>query len=143
MRVLATSTTETTAAPEAVWRAWTDPALRPAWHPDLRWATYDGPVAPGTTGRWKPSRARPVDVVVTEADPTRRFVVRGTHGLPVARGHYVHELEALPGGGTRITHTMGLTGPAAGLLDRVLGRMLAVSATPDAVAGVARVAEGL
>ena len=143
MRVLASSTTETSAAPAAVWEAWTDPALRPQWHPALAWATLDGPVAPGTTGRWKPDRARPVDVVITEAEPQRRLVVRGTHGLPVARGHYVHELEALPGGGTRITHTMGLTGPAAGLLDRVLGRMLSVSATPEAVAGVARVAEGL
>lgn len=143
MRVLAESTVETEASPEAVWAVWTDPAQRPAWHPRLEWATQDGPLAPGTAGRWKPDRARPVDVVVATVDAPRRLVYTGTHGHGprLAQGHYEHELVPLPGGGCRITHRMALSGLLAAPIGLVLGRMLGVSASPGAVAAVARLAE--
>ncbi len=144
MRTLAESTIETSAAPEAVWAVWTDAGLRPRWHPRLDWATQDAPLAPGARGRWKPDRARPVDVEVAEVHEARRLVFRGTHGHgpKLAQGHYEHEVEALPGGGSRITHRMGLTGALALPLSLTLARMLGVSATPEAVAAVARLAEG-
>ncbi len=102
----------------------------------------DGALAPGTTGRWKADRARrPVDVVVTEAVPGRRLVLDGTHGPKVARGHYVHEVAAAPGGGSTITHRMGLSGALAAPIGLLFGRVLGVSASPDAVEAVARLAE--
>jgi uncharacterized protein YndB with AHSA1/START domain len=125
-----------------VWAVWADPDLRPRWHPRLEWARLDGPPVPGTTGRWKADRARrPVDVVVAEAVPGRRLVLDGTHGPKVARGHYVHEVAPAPGGGSTITHRMGLSGALATPIGLLFGRVLGVSASAEAVAAVARLAE--
>jgi uncharacterized protein YndB with AHSA1/START domain len=125
-----------------VWAVWADPGLRPRWHPRLEWARLDGPPAAGTTGRWKADRARrPVDVVVAEAVPGRRLVLLGTHGPKVARGHYVHEVAPAPGGGSTITHRMALSGALAAPIGLLFGRVLGVSASPEAVAAVARLAE--
>ena len=142
MRLLAEHSADTTAPPQAVWDVWADPARRPLWHPRLEWARMEGPLVPGARGRWKPRGARPVAVRVETATPARRLVITGIHGLPVARGHYEHEVEPLPGGGSRITHRMSLSGPLARPLARVLGGMLAVSASPEALRAVARLAEG-
>ena len=126
-----------------MWAVWADPGLRPRWHPRLEWARLDGPPVPGTTGRWKADRARrPVDVVIAEAVPGRRLVLDGTHGPKVARGHYVHEVAPAPGGGSTITHRMGLSGALAAPIGLLFGRVLGVSASPEAVAAVARLAEG-
>lgn len=143
MRTLAESTVESTAPPSAVWAVWTDPALRPQWHPRLEWATQEGPVQPGVRGQWKPDRARPVDVEVAEVAEGRRLVYAGTHGHGprLAQGHYEHEVIPLPGGGSRITHRMRLSGALAAPIGLALGRMLGVSATPEAVQAVARLAE--
>jgi uncharacterized protein YndB with AHSA1/START domain len=142
MRVLAESTVETTATPEAVWAVWADAALRPQWHPRLTWARLEGPLAVGTPGQWQPDRgSRPVDVVVAVAEPGRRLVLDGTHGPKVARGHYEHEVAPRAGGGATITHRMALSGPLAAPIGAVLGRMLGVSASPEAVRAVARLAE--
>ena len=142
MRLLAEHSADTTAPPQAVWDVWADPTRRPLWHPRLEWARMEGPLVPGARGRWKPRGTRPVAVRVETATPTRRLVITGIHGLPVARGHYEHEVEPLPTGGSRITHRMSLSGPLARPLARLLGGMLAVSASPEAVRAVARLAEG-
>lgn len=145
MHLVAESSADTTASPAAVWAVWTDPARRPAWHPRLEWATQDEPLRPGATGRWKPTGARPVDVVVTEVEEGRRLVHTGTHGHGprLAQGHYVSEVVALPGGGSRITHRMALGGALAVPLRAVLGRMLGRPASPAAVQAVARLAEAV
>lgn len=141
MRILAESSIETTATPAEVWAVWTE--QRPAWHPRLEWATLEGPLAPGTRGRWKPDGARPVDVEVVAVEPGRRLAYAGTHGHgpKLAQGHYEQTVEPLPGGGARITHRMGLTGALALPIGKTLGKMLGVSATLPAVAAVARLAE--
>jgi uncharacterized protein YndB with AHSA1/START domain len=141
MHTVAEATTETTAAPEAVWAVWADWPARPQWHPRLAWSRLDGPVAAGATGAFKPDRARPVHVRVTVAEPARRLVVEAVHGVPLARGHYEHEVAALPGGGARLTHRVRLSGPLARPIGALLGRLLGVSASPAAVAAVARLAE--
>jgi uncharacterized protein YndB with AHSA1/START domain len=139
--VVAQATRDTTASPDAVWAVWADWPGRPRWHPRIDWARLDGPLEPGTTGAFKPDRARPVDVRVAEVRPGRRLVVEAVHGVPLARGHYEHEVEPVAGGGARITHRLRLTGPLARPIGAVLGRMLGVSASPEAVAAVARLAE--
>ena len=142
MKQLARSFVETSASPEAVWAVLADPQLRAQWHPNLRWATLDGPLAPGSTGKWKPARAQPVAVTVAEVDAPRRLVYEGTHGSSkAARGHYVHEVEPLASGGARLTHTMSLTGPLAPVIARFFARPLGVSASQQAVDAVARLAE--
>ena len=140
-RLLAEATADTSAPPAAVWAVWADPGLRPRWHPRLEWATLDGDPVRGTSGRWKPDRARALAVEVAEAEPGRRLSFTGVHGLPVARGHYEYEVQARPGGGSRLTHRVSLSGPLAAPIARFFGAPLGVSASPDAVAAVARLAE--
>ena len=135
--VLAEATIDTDAPPEAVWALWLDVQARPRWHPRLEWARLEGPAGPGTRGAWKPAGTRPVSVVITEFEPQRRLVLRGTHGPPIARGHYEHELDPLPGGGSRVTHRMRLSGPMARPIGRLLGRALGAFATPAALSVLA------
>lgn len=122
---------------EAVWSLWMDVEARPRWHPRLQWARLDGPAVLGAQGAWKPAGTRPVDVVVTAIEAPRRLVLRGTHGLPVARGHYEHELESLSDDHSRVTHRLRLTGPLARPIGRLLGRPLSAFATPAALDALA------
>ncbi|MDP9401297.1 MAG: SRPBCC family protein [Actinomycetota bacterium] len=140
MPLLAESTVETDADPAAVWAVWSDLALRPRWHPGLAWARLDGPLAPGTIGAWKPERARPVAVRVAEVVPGRRLVLVGTHGPPVARGHYEHEVVPRPGSGSVVTHRMRVTGPLARPIARLFGGALGVFAGEESTRAVVRLA---
>jgi uncharacterized protein YndB with AHSA1/START domain len=140
VRVLAETTVDADAPPEAVWDVWADVAGRPRWHPGLEWARTEGPLAVGARLSWKPERARPVALVVAELEPGRRLVLVGTHGPPVARGHYLHEVVARPGGGSRLTHRMALSGPLAAPIAALFGRPLGVFGTPVAARAVAGVA---
>lgn len=130
------------APPEAVWAGWLDIEARPLWHPRIEWARLVGPAKLGARGAWKPAGARPVSVVVTEFEAPRRLVLRGTHGPPVARGHYEHDVEPLAEGGSRVTHRMSLTGPLARPIRRVLGRPLSAFATPQALAAFGNLVSG-
>ena len=121
----------------AVWALWLDVPARPRWHPRLEWARLDGPATLGAHGAWKPAGTRPVQVEITAIEAPRRLVLRGTHGPPVARGHYEHELEPLPDGRTRVTHRLRLTGPLARPIGRLLGRPLSAFATPAALDALA------
>ena len=125
------------APPEAVWALWIDVEARPRWHPRLEWARLDGPATLGARGSWKPAGTRPVQVVVTAIEAPRRLVLRGTHGPPVARGHYEHELEALLDGGSLVTHRLRLTGPLARPIGRLLGRALGAFASRSALDALA------
>lgn len=138
-RVLAETTVRVDAPPEGVWALWCDVPARPRWHPRLEWARLDGPFVVGATGAWKPEGVRPVSVVITSIELERRLVLRGTHGPPVARGHYEHEVVPASGGGSLVTHRMRLTGPLAAPIGRLLGRALGSFATPSALAALADV----
>lgn len=130
------------AAPDAVWAVLADVAARPQWHPGLTWARLDGPLAVGTRGAWKPERARPVAVEVTELVPGCRLVLQGTHGPAVARGHYEHEVVPDGAGGSVLTHSMALSGLLARPIARFFSRPLGVSASEEALRAVARLAAG-
>ncbi len=140
MRVLAETTLDADAPPEAVWAVWADVPRRPRWHPGLTWARATGPLAVGTRLAWKPERARPVALLVAELVPGRRLVLVGTHGPPVARGHYLHEVAPGPGGGSRLTHRMSLSGPLAAPIAALFGGPLGVFGTQAAARAVAEAA---
>jgi uncharacterized protein YndB with AHSA1/START domain len=98
---------ETSAPPEAVWRHYTDVASWPEWMHDIRQASLDGPFVTGATGTIEP--------VGTAAMPLRiARVVDGSaysSETELPDGSVLrldHRLAELPGGGTRITHTVSL-----------------------------------
>jgi hypothetical protein len=64
------------APPEVVWEVLTRFADWPQWNPDVKSMSFDGPVAPGSSFRWK---AGPGTIVSTleEVDPPRYVRWRG------------------------------------------------------------------
>jgi uncharacterized protein YndB with AHSA1/START domain len=87
---IASSEIDVHAPPAAVWQVLTDFAAWPSWNPDVKSVEIDGPLAPGTTFRWK---AGPGTITSTlrEVHPPRRIVWTGkTLGI---RAIHVYELK--------------------------------------------------
>jgi polyketide cyclase/dehydrase/lipid transport protein len=114
---------KTTADRDAVWALWSDVATWPEWDSGLDDVTIDGPFAPGTTGRLKPSGGPAVRFTVTETRPGEGFsdVTR----LPLARMRFDHRLAESGDGHTLIEQRVTITGPLTPLWSRVIGRGIA------------------
>jgi uncharacterized protein YndB with AHSA1/START domain len=67
---------EVAAPPETVWQVLTDFRRWPEWNPEVKSMSFDGPVEPGSTFRWK---AGPASIVSTleQVDPPRAVRWRG------------------------------------------------------------------
>jgi uncharacterized protein YndB with AHSA1/START domain len=128
--VVATTRAELAVPAEAAWAALADVSARPQWHPGLELARLDGPLAVGTRGRLKPRGIRAVELVVEVLAPGRRLALRGVHGLPVATGHYEHEVEPLGDGRCAVTLRMRVDGPLGPLIGRLASRTLGAWAQP-------------
>ena len=83
--VYATSEIDIAASPEIVWDVMSAIDDWPQWNPDVKEARLEGPVAEGSTFRWKagPGRIRSTLVVV---DPPRAIGWTGTT-LGIRAGH--------------------------------------------------------
>ena len=116
---------ETTAAPEAVWRCWTDVDGWPRWVSDFEWSRLVGQFEEGGMIENK-AKGLPVATV-------RIAIVRpGTFFRTESRllgMHLVfdHWIEATPTA-TRIKTRMNFGGPSAPILRLVRGRAIALSA---------------
>ncbi|RKS77803.1 polyketide cyclase/dehydrase/lipid transport protein [Motilibacter peucedani] len=106
-----THSLDTTADAAAVWALYADPASWPSWDGGCERQELDGPLAAGTTGRFTPAGGEPLPFTVTWAQPGAGFTDEFELPGAVLRG--THTLTPLADGGTRITHRMELTGPAA------------------------------
>lgn len=133
MSVLGESRSEVGARASVAWEAIADIAARPAWHPRLERSWLDGPLEVGTRGGLKPAGVRAVSLVVAEVMPERRLVLRGVHGLPVAAGHYEHEIEPLGETRCAVTIRMRVDGVAAPLVRRFAGRMISAWAGEESL----------
>jgi len=99
------------AAPEAVWRIWSDVAAWPRWNHGIEKITIDGPFAPGTRFTMTPPGEGPIEMRLTEVTPGRLFTDEMDGGDFVVRT--VHRLEPAAGGRTHISYRTEITGPAA------------------------------
>ena len=96
-------TLDTGAPPAAVWRRYADVATWPGWKHEVERVDLDGPFETGTTGRYVPAGRAPMAYRIVSATPDEGYVSE----TELADGVVLrmeHRLEALPGGGTRITH---------------------------------------
>jgi uncharacterized protein YndB with AHSA1/START domain len=85
------------ALPETVWEVIADIAAWPSWNTDVKSMKLEGPVAPGTTFRWKAGSSSLVSTLKV-VDPPREIAWTGvTMGI-----HAVHVFHFEPSdGGTR------------------------------------------
>ncbi len=130
MTVVALTRAELAVPAEAAWAALADVSARPQWHPGLESAGLDGPLTVGTRGRLKPRGTRAVGLVVEVVVPGRRLALRGVHGLPVAAGHYEHDIEPLGDDRCAVTLRMRVDGPLGPLIARLARRTLGAWAQP-------------
>jgi hypothetical protein len=116
-------------APAAVWdRAYRDAEAWPRWNAELKRATLDGPLAMGAEARIVFRTGLRLRFRVVEFDDGRLFTDEAR--LPGARMGHRHLVEPAPGG-ARLTNTIYIDGPLAGLWRRVLGPA-AARTLPDA-----------
>ncbi|HEX5713974.1 MAG TPA: SRPBCC family protein [Solirubrobacterales bacterium] len=133
-----TSVLEVEAAPLAIWEsAYADADSWPRWNAELKSARLDRPLALGATARIVFRTGLRLRFHVTECEAGRLFTDEAR--LPGARMGHRHLLEPLPGGGCRLTNTIYMEGPLAGLWWPILGPR-AVRSLPDAQRAVAEMA---
>lgn len=121
---------------DQVWAVLSDVEAWSAWDPDVVRSRLDGPLAQGVAGTLRPASGPTVRFTVTRLEPGRRLsdVTR----LPLARLEFDHVVEPA-GSGTRLTHTVTITGPATPLFASVIGRKVRAG-LPGAMAALAELA---
>jgi hypothetical protein len=122
---------ETPASAESVYRLYRDVSAWLRWDAGLTHVHLDGPFAAGATGVLTPAGQGPLPFRLVEVVENESFSdeteIPGTATL-----RFEHQLSRLPGGGTRITHRVLITGPAAA----DLGPMV-TSDVPEAMTSLA------
>jgi hypothetical protein len=103
---------DSSASASQVWRWYADPADWPNWDRLVQRVTPNGPFADGTTG-WNLSNGIPMSSTLFDVVPNHRYVE--VIQAPLATLTATHDIDALPGGGTRIDHGMIVSGPLAWL----------------------------
>jgi Polyketide cyclase / dehydrase and lipid transport len=113
----------TTASPEALWRVATDVAGWPTWNPGYSEATLDGPASTGTTGTVTLPNGMRRPFTVLEARQGSALVIGGSSfGV---RQRFIHRMEPLGNGQTKVTMAATMDGPLSPVLARLFGKIIA------------------
>jgi uncharacterized protein YndB with AHSA1/START domain len=104
-------TAETAASPTAVWQVLRDLDRWGAWDTSLEWVRLEGPFQVGSQVTMKPNGQDPITSVIVEATENSVYADQTDMGEVTLR--FSHTLEPLKGGGTKVTHRLEITGPAA------------------------------
>ncbi len=114
----------TTADPEQVWAVMSDLDAWPEWLPTVDSVKREDPHKPhgvGAAYRLKQPRLPRARWVVTKWEPGHGFT--WTSSAPGVTTTATHQLTPLDGGGTEIVLGITWSGPLAGLLGLLLGRL--------------------
>ncbi|WP_431918201.1 SRPBCC family protein [Micromonospora wenchangensis] len=116
--------TEIDADIDTVWAVQTDIERWPEWTASVRTARRGeaGPLVLGSTARLEQPRLRPTTWRVTEIDPPRCFVWESA--TPGVRSRGEHRIVPLPDGRVRVELVLELTGPLAGPVGWLGGRLV-------------------
>jgi hypothetical protein len=132
-----TSTLEAEVGPAAVWdKAYRDADAWPRWNAELKSARLDGPLAEGAEARIVFRTGLRLRFRVVEFEDGRLFTDEAR--LPGARMGHRHLIEPTASG-SRLTNTIYIDGPLAGVWRRVLGPA-AARTLPDAQRAVVTLA---
>ncbi|MFG2576975.1 polyketide cyclase [Streptomyces sp. NPDC048481] len=102
---------ETGAAPEAIWRLWTDVENWGAWNAEIEKTEIDGPFATGARITMTPPGEEPIALRIAEVTEGELFVDEARFGDLLLRT--VHRMDRLGEGRVRVVYRMEITGPGA------------------------------
>jgi uncharacterized protein YndB with AHSA1/START domain len=129
-------TLATTATRQAIYALWADPAQWSRWDPQIQSASITGAVRVGARGKLKGTSGPESTIEIIAAEPGVRFAYAATGvGLRIV---FDRRFEA--GEPTRFTHSVTISGAAAGFLTGSLGRRFQ-GAMPAAMARLKAMAE--
>jgi uncharacterized protein YndB with AHSA1/START domain len=111
-------TAETAASPQAVWRVVRDLDKWASWDTSMEWVRLKGPFQVGSQVVMKPKGQDPITSVIVEASENRVYADQTDMGEVTLR--FSHTLQPLEGG-TKVTHRLEITGPAADQVGSELG----------------------
>ena len=131
--------TETDLRPEAIWRVLKDLDHWTAWDTSMEAVALNGPFAVGSEVTMVPTGQDPITSVITAITENELYADRTEYG-GLTLG-FSHTLTRLPGGGTRVTHRLEITGDKAGELGPEIGPMITED-FPEAMAGLLAAAAG-
>ena len=129
-------TMQTTAAPDRIWRLWTDPASWKHWDRGLQDAELEGDFGLGATGRITPLTGPKAKFEVIELDPGTSYSF--ATAMPLAR--LVVTRSFVDDAPTRFRHDVAFEGAMAGLWSRLYGKRFR-EALPATMEALARLAE--
>jgi hypothetical protein len=129
---------ETTAAPSAIWRLWSDVENWGDWNADLEAVELEGEFAPGGVVTMTPSGQDPVLLQLAEVQPDHGFVDVADLGDIVVRTS--HRIEPLGNGRSRVVYRMRISGPAADEVAPHLGPAITAD-FPETIAALTALAE--
>lgn len=132
---------ETAASPESVWRLYRDPSTWPGWNAAVQAVELDEPFGPGASGTLTPKGQGPLPFKIAEATEHKGYTSETAIADTVTL-RLTNSLEALPEGGTRITHRAEFVGEAAGFFGQSFGPVIA-QGIPVAMKELAAQAEQL
>jgi hypothetical protein len=109
------------AAPDAVWKVWTDVARWPEWDVSKEIARLDGPFQPGVSGWAKQRGNLGGSFTITEVDEGRRWVTECP--MPMGKVIFVHVLDPVPTGRVRVVKRVEVQGTFGSLLRLLVPKM--------------------
>jgi Polyketide cyclase / dehydrase and lipid transport len=109
------------AAPDVVWKVWTDVARWPEWDVSKDIARLDGPFQPGTSGWAKQRGNLGGSFTITEVDDGRRWVTECP--MPMGKVIFVHLLEPAATGRVRVVKRVDVQGTFGSLLRLLVPKM--------------------
>lgn len=85
----------------------------------MEWGRLQGPFQVGSQVTMKPKGQDPITLVIVEATENQLYADQTSMGEVTLR--FSHTLQPLEGGGTKVTHRLEITGPAADQVGPELG----------------------
>ncbi len=110
---------ETAAAPENVWRIWSDMATWGDWNPNVSSMEWRGAFAAGSTGIMHTRAGQHHEMRLVEVEPGRRFALE-TGVVPGTTFRFNCRIEPVSAG-SRISQTVEVKGPLGGVMGGMLG----------------------
>jgi hypothetical protein len=129
---------QTSAAPEAIWRLWSDPATWQDWNPNVQRMEVNGPLADGTTGIMHTPAGQHHQIGLANVRSGQSFDLE-TSVIPLT--HFTFHCEVVPrAGGSTISQHLTISGPLGFVFGPMAGERVAASFEP-LLAGLAAKAE--